>query len=134
MYLLAELYRAGVGVPISREQAKRYFLRSAQLGFLPGFRGLALLLQDEAMRIGDIDGETLLRFAAEHGDTSSQLRLAEMYRDGDWGMTPNPEQARSWYRKVLENGKATESARTQAQTALQELDSPRSGLSPIETP
>jgi TPR repeat protein len=82
------------------------------LGYVPAFHAFALLLQGQAERLGDLDGVTLLRFAAEQDHPRSQLRLGEMYLDGDWDTTPDREQARAWYGKALAKQRAPKASAT----------------------
>lgn len=82
-----------------------YLGRAAERGLPEAKRryGLLLLQGDAGVRADPARGRSLLRDAAEGGDTIAQYRMGEMSRTGD-GLARDPAQARRWFEQALAGG------------------------------
>lgn len=98
LYLIAVLYRDGLGVSANAAQAKSYFESAARQGHLDSVNALRALKNEEYKA----EYEERLP-EAEKGVASAQNRIGEMFEYGQ-GVERNLDAAFSWYSKAAEQG------------------------------
>jgi uncharacterized protein len=98
-YWLGCLYAQGGVVPIDTEQARRWFLKSANQGYPPAQRalGMSYWMEDR------VKAASWLQPAARHGDAEAQFFLGAAYEDALSG-TANYKEARYWFEKSAKQG------------------------------
>ena len=98
-YWVGSMYEQGRLVPKDLEQAKQWFLKSAEQGFAPAQRtcGLMSRLTNPAI------AERWMLRTAEQGDTEAQFWLGVAYEQ-NWFGTTDVKEAVKWYRKAAEGG------------------------------
>jgi TPR repeat protein len=102
-YELALLYDQGApGVAIDQDKALSYYRRAAVQGFpeavyVMGYR----IFEGMGIQQDEIEGERLLRLAAESGHSGAPRIIAQIYTDG-LGVEPNREEAIKWLRIGVE--------------------------------
>jgi TPR repeat protein len=74
-------------------EAKKWFLRAAQLGQIRALTNLSL-------RLGTVDSLVHLTEAAVRGDAWACVKLATHNTTG-YGLTADKEQAKRWYERAL---------------------------------
>jgi TPR repeat protein len=98
-YKVGLAYEMGMHVPRDSNEAARWWLKSAELGYRPaeGLYGLSLRQSNKAV------AEQWMLRAAEHGDASTQFWLGVAY-DRNWFGTTDSQLALKWYRKAADAG------------------------------
>ncbi len=98
-FWLGMAYREGKLVPKNEAEASRWWLKSAEQGYVPAERayGSMLLAKDSPA------AETWLLRAAEQGDADAQLWLGVGYEKNSFGTTDIDKEMK-WYRRAAEGG------------------------------
>ncbi|MDH2431976.1 tetratricopeptide repeat protein [Pokkaliibacter sp. MBI-7] len=91
LYLLAQMYEKGTGVPLDKEKAKVYYQGAASQGNMDALNALRSLKNEDYRK--ELDA---LLPRAKAGDAEAQNRLGKMYEFGQ-GTERSPEQAFHWY-------------------------------------
>ena len=98
-YWLGLLYDEGRIVPKDAEQAERWFLKSADQGYVPAQRALGIVYwKDDRVKAA-----SWLQQAAQHGDSDAQFLLGIAYEEGSFGTT-NYKEALNWLQKSAKQG------------------------------
>ncbi|BCA94207.1 enhanced entry protein EnhC [Legionella antarctica] len=103
-YYLGRLFLYGYGQLKNNDLAMRYFVKSAEKGYLP-----AVQLMAKYSLFRDKNSEQAIRWfkqAASMGDVNAQLFMAAAYLYGI-GVKPNADIARRFYIDAAKNGNAT---------------------------
>ena len=102
--LLGIMKREGHGVPRDRDKAKIYYLSAQGERAHKTFYWLAEQYDNGAPLVPGDHSEALAWYAAaaEMGDQRAQLVLARAFRDGLYGVYPDPIAAAFWQRKAGE--------------------------------
>ena len=100
-YGLAEAYRRGEGVPVTPELAFEWFHRLAKRGYAPAQYQVALAYA-EWLGVAREDSAAVLwlQRAGAGGHLDAARRLAQVYRNGEFGVPRDPAQAAAWERKI----------------------------------
>jgi TPR repeat protein len=103
-YTLARIRERGIGVPADPAQARRWYAKAADLGFVPALDilGRGLL----AGRGGERDpakGAAMLKQAGEAGYLPAAYHLGQAYYDGD-GVARDYGQAAAWFGAAAKAG------------------------------
>jgi len=98
-YWLGLIYDEGRIVPKDAEHAERWFLKSADQGYVPAQRALGIAY----WRDDRVKATLWLQPAAKHGDSEAQFLLGIAYEQGSFG-TINYKEAQSWLQKSARQG------------------------------
>lgn len=98
-YQVGYAYEIGRPVPRDLDEAARWWLKSAEQGYVPAEGAYGVWAKDTNGAVA----ERWMLQAAEHGDATTQLWLAVAYEQ-DWFGTVNAELALKWYRRAAESG------------------------------
>lgn len=105
-YEIALRYAEGRGVPLSLEEAARWFRRAAELGLAPAQYRLGSLYEKGQGLKKDLEAARRLYIsAAEKGNAKAMHNLAVLYAEGLDGK-PDFRTAAQWFRKAAERGVA----------------------------
>jgi localization factor PodJL len=103
-YEVALRYAEGRGVPLSLEEAARWFRRAADLGLAPAQYRLGSLYEKGQGLKKDLEAaRRLYTTAAEKGNAKAMHNLAVLYAEGLDGK-PDFRTAAQWFRKAAERG------------------------------
>jgi len=106
-FMLARIYERGIGVPANPAEAKKWYARAADFGFIPAenILGQAWLSGYGGQRD---TGKALahLKEAAEAGFVTAQYNLAKLYYNGDTGLARDVKQAGAWFNAAAKAGHA----------------------------
>jgi hypothetical protein len=98
-YWVGCVYEEGRLVPKDSEEAARWFLKSAEQGFVPAQWAYGMM----SVHINPSVGERWMLRAAEQGDAGTQFWLGFAYEE-NWFRTTDARLALKWYRKAAEGG------------------------------
>ncbi len=98
-YWVGRSYQQGHILAKDSDQASKWFLKSAEQGYLSAQREYGLMFS----HLDPPLGERWLLKAAEHGDAESQLWLGVAYEQ-NWFGTTDANESLKWYRKAAESG------------------------------
>jgi TPR repeat protein len=96
---LGRVYDEGRLVPKDDEAAARWFLKSAEQGYVPAQRLYGLI----SVHINPPVGKRWMLQAAEQGDAEAQFWLGFAYENNWFGSTA-PQEALKWYKTAAEGG------------------------------
>jgi TPR repeat protein len=102
---LGKSYRDGtLGLKQDGEQAKNWYLKAIESGSTGAMVDLgAMYTAGKIIVKNDAEALKLFKKAADGGNQYGQQWLGNSYRDGAPGLTPDGEQAKSWYIKAIDN-------------------------------
>lgn len=104
MFLLARLYRLGLGVASDMEQAQKLYRLAAERGHPAAKGNLGTSLYFNGNGSTDVEEATRLwEEAAAAGDAQSQYMVAVSYYNGD-GLPADPIRGYAWIRLALDQG------------------------------
>lgn len=102
MWVLAQIYEYGLGVPEDTERAVAYYQRGCALGHAGCMHSLGCFYLQGDYLISDVDqGVKLCLRAAEQGYGPAMLTIGNCYQFGD-GVPSSMQLAVAWYEKYLE--------------------------------
>jgi TPR repeat protein len=98
-YQVGLAYQRGRHVPRDSNEAARWFLNSAEQGYLPAEGAYGLWIRQSNSAVA----EYWMRQSAEHGDAATQFWLGFAY-DNNWFGITDSELALKWYQKAADAG------------------------------
>jgi TPR repeat protein len=98
-YWLGYIYEEGRIVQKDARQSERWFLKSADQGYVPAERVLGLVYWKD----DPVKAALWLQTAAKHGDSEAQFSLGIAYEQGSFGTT-NYKEALNWIQKSAKQG------------------------------
>lgn len=97
-FMLARIYERGIGVAKDAAQAKGWYERSADFGFVPALDVLGKgWLSGFAGERNPAKAQASFKQAAEAGYVPAQYDLGKLYYNGDEGVPRNPQLAAAWF-------------------------------------
>jgi len=120
-YQLANAYLSGNGVPIDLKQGVEWLEKAAKLEHAAAQNALSVMYRKgfpPEIPKDPKQGLVWLRKSAEHGYATAEYNLALLYRDGDGetGISRNPKEAATWFRKA-----ARQPGSGKSQASLEEM-------------
>jgi localization factor PodJL len=103
-YEIATRYAEGRGVPISFEEAARWFERAAKAGLAPAqFRLGSLYEKGQGVKKNLDEARRLYIAAADKGNAKAMHNLAVLYAEGVDNGKPDYKTAAQWFRKAADH-------------------------------
>ena len=103
-YEVAIRFAEGRGVPVSMEEAARWYERAASKGLVPAqFRYASLLEKGQGVKKDMVQARRLYLAAAGKGNGKAMHNLAVLYAEGADGK-PDYVNAAQWFRKAAQRG------------------------------
>jgi TPR repeat protein len=105
---VAILYADGLGVKADWAEAASWFRKANENGANRDLSALIYLydsgkaLPQKSLGDNHVEGLEFLRSLADHGNPVAQTVLADVYKSGKLGVTPDLTQAMNWLRKAAE--------------------------------
>lgn len=102
---LAEVYYAGLGVPVDRGEAVRWWNRAAKKGHPESQFALGIMYaKGRGVPEDDAEAVAWFRRAIEQDHVLAQFTLADAYRNGEG--VPKDDGKAAWYRQAADQGYA----------------------------
>lgn len=104
-FMLARIHERGIGIAKNPQEAKKWYAKAAEFGFVPAqnMLGQALL----SGYGGEHDARKALDYfktAAEAGYVTAQYNLAKLYYNGDTGVPRDLNHAGAWFNAAAKAG------------------------------